>query len=87
VGCISPLCTSEGTSGVFAPSSCDWFCIKTLYFHLAFYGVHAILIVDTRILLLRRLKKKQAASAIAGKSTKHLHALEDLTDSHNPDFR
>ena len=59
--------------------------IKTLYIHIGFYAVHAILIVGTRFLLVRRNKKKELA--MDGQTIGHLHAFEDLTDFQNKDFR
>ncbi|GFZ48439.1 hypothetical protein JCM24511_06187 [Saitozyma sp. JCM 24511] len=61
--------------------------LNTLYIHLAFYGAHAILIVATRLLLVQRNKKKEAAMPPTGDASQHLHAFEDLTDRQNPDFR
>jgi hypothetical protein len=61
--------------------------LNTLYIHLGFYGAHAVLIVATRLLLVHRNKKKEAAMPATGDASQHLHAFEDLTDRQNPDFR
>ena len=50
--------------------------LQTLYIHLGFYGVHAVLLLATRMLLVRRNKQKDALSAELGPSSGHLHAFE-----------
>ena len=62
--------------------------LTTLYIHIGFYIVHAVLIVATRMLLVRRNKRKEQAAEARGQTTiSHMRAFEDLTDLQNPDFR
>ncbi|KZO89375.1 hypothetical protein CALVIDRAFT_569981 [Calocera viscosa TUFC12733] len=62
--------------------------LHSLEIHIALYGCFIITCLLTRMLLVRRNKRKQAAQAsevaVAGANS---HAFEDLTDLDNPDFR
>ncbi|WRT63808.1 uncharacterized protein IL334_000733 [Kwoniella shivajii] len=61
----------------------------SLYIHLGLYGGFIITCIVTRLLLVRRNKKKIAAQTTADGTVINLNerAFEDLTDIENPDFR
>nr|XP_019048766.1 hypothetical protein I302_02541 [Kwoniella bestiolae CBS 10118]OCF27696.1 hypothetical protein I302_02541 [Kwoniella bestiolae CBS 10118] len=63
--------------------------IPTLYIHLGLYGGFIITCLVTRILLVRRNKKKIAAQTGEDGTVVNVNAraFEDLTDIENPDFR
>ncbi|WWC85847.1 uncharacterized protein L201_000714 [Kwoniella dendrophila CBS 6074] len=63
--------------------------LPTLYIHLGIYGTFIIVCLTTRVLLVRRNKKKIAAQANEDGTvvTRNERAFEDLTDLQNPDFR
>lgn len=66
--------------------------IKGFVAHLVIYGVYLVLVVATRLLLLRRnMLKRQAAVGATGSSEQdlvsHDLAFQDLTDIENPNFR
>ncbi|KAF3914805.1 hypothetical protein ABW20_dc0102544 [Dactylellina cionopaga] len=62
--------------------------------HLVIYGVYTLLVIITRIILMKRnADKRKAAAEIAGhegypdSKISHTLAFQDLTDRENPDFR
>lgn len=63
--------------------------INSLYIHLALYCCFIAIILGTRVLLLRRNKRKIAAQTNADGVVvnDNVHAFSDLTDIENPDFR
>lgn len=63
--------------------------INSLYIHLALYCCFIFIILGTRVLLIRRNKKKIAAQTAADGTVinTNSHAFDDLTDLANPDFR
>ncbi|KAF1970024.1 MFS general substrate transporter [Bimuria novae-zelandiae CBS 107.79] len=60
--------------------------------HLCIYGVYLLIVVLTRVILMRRnAQKRQASAAAAGtdgeNAVSHDLAFQDLTDLENPNFR
>jgi hypothetical protein len=63
--------------------------INSLYIHLGLYSCFIGIILGTRVLLIRRNKRKIAAQTQADGTVinTNSHAFDDLTDIQNPDFR
>lgn len=98
---LSPLGTDNTPSGwavgnmiapqIFQTSDAPRY-IKGFIAHLVIYGVYLLILVATRLLLLRRnVLKRRAAGAVSGTSNEdvvsHELAFQDLTDRENPNFR
>ena len=64
--------------------------IKGFIAHLCIYGVYLVLVVVTRIVLMKRNHDKRTKAGIAEReqdSVTHTLAFNDLTDKENPNFR